>query len=583
MSNKIENTKIQVPNQPTAMSFIDRIFEADKSWAELAKVSLEKSKAMIQSWSSEYFTPMAKTQLTTPHSMNLIDRAVEILVPYLVMNNPYMMVEALDPKYRPFAYTTELALNQWVRHFKLSHTTLYAAVRNSLFSMGIVRTGIMQSWQVEIMGALHSVGKPFADVVDGTDFVCDPAAKTFEGAAFMGNYYYMPTEAAKEFFPRRFADSIKSSVQLYSHGTAKESSILNFDENPKFLKPMTRFVDHWLPDEHVIITNLADGSNKRILREVEWDGPDAGPYDILAYKFTPDCPIPIPPAWSWMDMDALFNVIINKIKQQALAQKTVLTYEDEAAEDAALIASAGDRQTVRVNHVDSMKPVTFDGVSPESYNFLNYLQSQWSQQGKNLQVAGGLRSEAGTLGQEQMLMANAGRSLDTMVNNVYEFTQSIMEKVIDHIWDDPTANFTVVKSVKNVGQIAVDWNDTTKQGEKSDYMYSVKPLSMQRPSPDSMFQKLIQVLSQWVLPTSQLAAAQGAQLDIPQTTRKIAKLAGIGDFDDLYQTAQSQDVALNPYQPQPENGAVGDGRTGSMGAASRNQNLLQKESRPNDV
>jgi hypothetical protein len=396
----------------------------------------------------------------------------------------------------------------------------------------------------------------------------------------------MPTEMAKEFFPKKFADYITSSVKLYSHGTGgddRHNTLTDFDENPKFLKPMTRFVDHWLPDEGVIITNLADGSTKRILREVEWTGHDGGPYDILAYKFMPDTAIPIPPAWSWMDLDAIFNVIINKIKLQALGQKTVIAYESEAATDAERIATAGDRQTVKVDHIDSIKPITFPGVDPDAYRILNYFQSQWSQQGKNLNTMGGLSSDAGTLGQEQMLMANASRGLDHMENRVYSFTQSIMEKVIDHMWDDPTYTVTVVKTVKNVGQIAVDWNASTREGDKPDYKYTVKPLSMQRPSADSLFQKIIQLLTQWVVPTGEQAAAQGAQLDVPTVTKKLARLMGIDDFDDMYQTAQSQDVGMGKYQPNPEkpqNKGIMDGRTGLNPEASRQQNLLQKSSRP---
>jgi hypothetical protein len=399
----------------------------------------------------------------------------------------------------------------------------------------------------------------------------------------MGNYYYMPTEYAKEFFPSKFADKIQSSVQLYSQGCAEEIHRLGtdqFDKQPKFLKPMTRFVDHFLPDEGVIITNLADESDTRILREVGFDCPGSGPYDILAYKFYPDTAIPIPPAWSWMDMDTLYNVIINKIKVQALGEKAVLAYESEAADDAERVASAGDRKTVKVDHIDSMKMQEFPGVNPESYRLLNYLQVQWSEQGGNLATIGGRSSEAPTLGQEQMLMNNASKSLDNMLNSVYNFTQSILEKAVYNIWDDPTVDIPVVKEVKNVGIITANFNATTRQGKFEDYALSVKPMSMQRPSANSLYQTMIQLISQWIIPTAEMAANQGAQLDVPETTRKLAALSGIEDFDNIYQTAQSPGATPNPYQPNAKNKAVQDGRTGMNGAASKLQNLQQQQSRP---
>ena len=532
--NTIEEKTTSTKN--TALSFVDRMFESDRCWEQLYKVALEKRRAMLQSWSAEYYTPMMTTQRTTPHTMNLVDRAVDIIVPYLVMSNPFILVEARNPKYRSFAHTTELALNQWVNKYRLSFTSLYPAVRNSLFGMGIVRTGIMKAFQTEMLGYLHDVGEPYVDVIEECDFVCDPAAKTFESASIMGNYYYMPTEVAKEFFPAKFADKIQSSVQLFRQGSAAEMSKLNhmsFDQQPLFLKPMTRFVDHWLPDEGIVITNLADNTDRRILREVQYDGPGAGPYDILAYKFMPDTSIPIPPAWSWLDMDTLYNVIINKMKIQALGEKAVLAYESEAADDAERIAEAGDRKTVKVDHIDSMKMQEFPGVNPESYRFLNYLQAQWSEQGGNLSTLGGRASEAPTLGQEQMLMNNASRSMEHMLNCVYNFTQSILEKSVFHIWNDPTVNITVIKESKGVGSVDADFNDTTRRGNYDDYKICIKPMSMQRPSASAMFQTIIQLVTQWIIPTSQMAAAQGASLDVPATTRKLARLAGLEDLDDI--------------------------------------------------
>jgi len=566
---------------PDVLPFPHRLRRAAELWGDMQKVALDKSAMMLKAWAADYYNPSIDSlQTTQSHPINLMDRAFSILLPYMVMANPEVIVDAVYPKNRPFARTTELALNQWIRKFKLTRRTLYPLCRNSLISFGVVKTGVMKKWQVEVFGQQYDVGDVYADVVDPSDWICDPSCKIVEDAAFQGNYFYLPTEFAQEFFGSKHADFIKPTTDLYgAESPRKLVSPASVDRDPKFLKPLTRFIEYYIPDENVIVTQLAEGDHYRFLKEVEYKGAEGGPYDILGYKWFPEYPIPIPPAWGWLDMDAVFNVIVNKIKEQAQSQKMVLAYEGDAAEDAQRVATAGDRQTVRVDHTESLKPIAFPGVDPDAYSFLGFLEGQHSSQGFNLKTIGGREPQASTLGQEQMLLGNASRSLESMVQGVYEITSSIMNKVAHYLWKDPLVDIPVIKEIKGVARIEEHFSQETIDGQLEDYSIDIQPMSMQRPTPDSQFQKLFQFISQWILPTLPIAAQQGVSLDIASATKRLSQLMGVKDLELFYKPAAPQQAELNQYNPQANSSGIQDGRTGMMGAASRNANLLQQQAR----
>jgi hypothetical protein len=57
----------------------------------------------------------------------------------------------------------------------------------------------------------------------------------------------------------------------------------------------------------------------------------------------------------------------------------------------------------------------------------------------------------------------------------------------------------------------------------------------------------MQFMAQWVLPSMQLASAQGAQVDIPTATKIIAQYLGFDSFNQIYKTAvpQPTDAMVN--------------------------------------
>lgn len=565
-------------------SFPERLLMATKTWQSMLKPSLANRELMLRARASGYYGTASNDSRDKSHPINLIDRGLNIIVPYLVMNDPRILVSTKKKEYRPFALTTELAFNHLIREIKFAKNSLRPAILDSMVGMGILKTGIMKSHELEIFGHLHSVGQVYSDPVDLVDYIGDPTARSFENFEFEGNFYRMPIAAAKELFPKH-ADNLTASYSLFNgdrqHDPEKMAKNMSVDGMFSSLREFVQLADYWIPDENIIVT--IDPRSKKILRTVDAETPEGGPYDKLYYKSFPGTPAPIPPVWYWLDMDQSLNVIVNKMRRQAEAQKTNLAYSGDAADDAEALANAPDLKSVRVSDTQSVKAIEWPGIDPQHYNWIQYLEQQYSMQGSNLYTLGGANSQAGTLGQEQMLMANASKSIDDMSNSVYEFTKSVAKKMLFHFWSDPLISVPQIKRIEGFGDLPVVFDKAAQDGEFWDYEFDVEPYSMQRLSPGIEYQRTMGLLSQWILPTAQIAAQQGAQLNVPEATKHLAKMAGLRGFDKMYETAIPDTPAkLNPYTPtqgKPKNRDIADGRTGvaPQSAEANSRQKLQRD------
>jgi hypothetical protein len=546
-------------------SFPERLMLGTKTWNKVIEPSLRNRQIMLRALESGFFRAEGKENKS--HPINLIERGLSILVPYLVMNNPHLLITTKKKQYKPFAQTTELAFNHLINEIKFASLSLRPTIRDAMFGLGIMKTGLMKSHEVEIFGHLHDIGQVYSDPVDMADYIGDPNANSFEQFEFEGNFYRIELEAARELYPNH-VDLLQPSYTLHGdnnqYGTEKIGKSAANDGQFDSLRSFVRLADIWIPDENIIVT--IEPSSKRIIRTVDAETPEGGPYDKLFFSDFPGTSLPIPPVWYWLDMDTAMNVIVNKMRKQAESQKTVLAYEGSAVDDAERLAAAGDRQAIKVSDTDGLKNIEWPGIDSEHYNWINYLEHQFSSQANNLEVLGGRGSSADTLGQEQMMQANASRSVDDMTNSVYEFAKNISKKMVFHFWSDPLISVPQIKRIEGFGDIPVVFDRAARDGEFWDYEFNIEPYSMQRLSPTVEFQRTLSLLTQWIIPTMQIAAGQGAQVNIPKATAHLAKMAGLRGFDNWYDTIVPKVAeGMNPYSPtqgKPKNRDVQDGRTG---------------------
>lgn len=522
----------ELKSKDTRLNFVRRLQRMVKTWQKLVESPCKHSHKLWQAVASGYYdSGYART-----HTINLVDRGINTMVPFLVEGNPKVLVETKIPEYQPWAFTTKLALNHWLQQQQFAERVLIPVARNSLVEpAGITRTSIVHHRNYERQEGVYKLGAPHVEVIDYSNYIGDPSARRREEFVIEGDIYKLPTDYAKEFFGPKYADLIISDGELSQDWSPENILKSNFNKDSLSVRDFTTFIDLYLYDEGIIITILPEGKSTRIINTIEWDGPEGGPYDVLSYKSISDNPVPLPPAWAWHDMDVTMNLLVEKMRQQAEAQKRIIAVQSEG--DATKLREAPNNGIVTFEDLQTIQQLDFGGVTPDNYNWVSFVESEFSRTGGNADILGGRGAETPTLGQEQLLYNNATRIVGSMHNRFQDFTTSVLRKLAWAFWIEPTTYVPVIKEVAGLGSIPVVFSDKAKVGEFYDFTFDITPYSTQRESPESKFNKVMMFMSQWMLPTIQYAAMQGAQLDFNKVNGMLAAYLGLDNFNEWYKTA----------------------------------------------
>ena len=545
-----ENTtkKFLETNGWKGQNFNERLQILAKAWKTRWADPMEHSQKLLASYASGYFDK----RLARSHPINLTDRGISTIVPFLVEGNPKLLVESIVPNMRPSARRTQLALNYLIEKMNLAENVFIPAAVLSMVSGVATRTFSEYDRMVTLDDEEIRLGTPKVIVIEPTDYIGDPAAKTRSDFVIEGDIYRLPTEYAKDIFDH--ADEISPSGKLISKYSAEEISTHGFNWNKLNLRDYSIFIDLYIKDEGIIVTIMPFGNKPVRLRTISYDGPGDGPYDYLGYKYFPGCPICLPPAWAWNDLDYSMNVLAKTAREQAEAQKNVIVASPASKAAAKKILKASNMDVIVTNNVKEIQALSFGGVNPDNYKWMEFAEMEFTKTGVNPDVLGGRGAQAPTLGQEQLVYRNASRIINNMYNRFENFMTSVINKLAYYVWTDPTVYIPVISQVPGLGEVPIIFSQADKVGDFYDFIFNLKPYSSQRTSPELLYQKLMQFMGSWVLPTAQIAAAQGAQLDIVTATQTLADYAGFDNFDQFYKSVVPQEPGPVPYAMQPNAG-----------------------------
>ena len=281
------------------------------------------------------------------------------------------------------------------------------------------------------------------------------------------------------------------------------------------------------------------GHKAVILKTIEWDGPGSSPYDVLGYRYAPNIPISIPPAWNWYDLDVSANIVAKAAREQAESQKTILAGEPIAKDAMKSILSGKNMDMLLAKHADKIQKFDFGGVTADNYGWLQWASNEFAQAGggRNPTIAGsGPTSD--TLGQEQMVMANASRVANNFYNRFHNWMTSVLRKWSWALMEDPGAYFQVLDTVNIPGvgnyEYPVYYSSADKAAEFNDLIFKIVPYSTQSKSPEQKYAELFQFATQWLLPTMQFRMQQGASIDLEMVDKFLADYQGIDSFPQWY-------------------------------------------------
>lgn len=541
--------------------------------------------------------------------LNLIFNAIRVLVPNLVMNFPKHKVKSNVGAYRDYAELLGMALDVQGRTMKIKDTYRRWVV-DAIFTMGILKTGLCESGSAIAFDEYDHIdpGEVYTETVSLDNFVIDPAARRIEEAAFVGDrirvsrYQLLDSGLYKndliERLPSIGGEAEKGAGQL----SMQSINPAEADE----IHDSVEVVELWVPQAQAIVTvPAADMALDNYLRVADYYGPDTGSYSYLA--LTPplsDNPMPVPPVGIWYDLHVMANRMAYKIMQQAERQKDVVGYRRASADDAQEVVDARDGEAVAMEDPDGVRTFSFGGQQPSNEAHIAQLQTWFNLMSGNTEALGGIRSDANTATQAEILQANGAISLEDMRDIVYSASAEEASKRAWYLHTDPLIEVPLIKRMQvpakfTSGGVGPDGvpiqphmlspaelvdqqvflTPEAQRGDFLDYQFEIQFKSLSRMDPQHQARATMEFLTKAlpsVVQAAALASQVGVSLSIPKLLARVAMdQFGLEWFDEVFYDPEFQEQMNRIMLATP-------GPAGSQGTTQpgRSQMALQPNGQP---
>ena len=498
--------------------------------------------------------------------LNMLALAVQTFSRNLAARNPAVTVHARNRTLAPLAKKLEVTMNQTVEEIDL-RSTLSSVVFDAIFSVGAVKVGLTEGVAAELHGELHDSGIPFVDAIDPDDLLIDMNARNFESMQFCGNRYLLPLDAVREskIFGKS-ADNLSAVRNLTTNenGDSRVQSIANemSYNHTSTAYDLVELWDIYLPYDNIVVTFAADESGNidtgRVLREVEWDGPELGPYHLLSLGDMSGTIFPVPPITNLIDMNDAINRSFRKLIRQLERQKTITVVSGGADEDGNRILQADDGDIIRVDRPEATKEMRFGGPDQVSLAMTTQMRELFSYAAGNLDAMAGLSQTAGTLGQEELIKASSSEKILDMQSRMLTFTKKVLNDVASWIFYDPVREFSIDIPLGSSGE-TLSTKFSPKEREESEFVeleLDIAPVSMQDASPSQRLQTLTNTMSNFLLPMAPILQQQGMALDAVAFARQVAELTNTPEIAEL--------IVPAGVQPDPSGQSEGEAESAEV-------------------
>jgi len=531
--------------------------------------------------------------------LNMIFGAVSTLVPNLVTNFPKTLVTSKFMTYRGYAELLGLALDFLAKEINLRNE-LRRAIVDSLFAMGIMKTGIAVSDDLITFSddQRFDNGQPYATTVDFDDYILDPAARRLEEASFVGHRVRVPRQMLMD--SGLFANDLVEKLPQAGQDPYQRRDVENISQHELTPAQIAEFQDLvdirevWVPAAKALVWLPAGNTvYDKYLRIEDYDGPDTGPYTYLCLTPpVPNNPLPIAPVGVWYDLHVASNKMAKKIMEQAERQKDILLYKPNAADDAQEIVDAGDGEAVGVQDPEGAKVVSYGGQEHKNEEHLAQLSYWFNLASGNTDQLGGVKSNANTATQANILQGNQSVRVEDMRDIVYIFTKNVQRKLAWYLHPDPLISMPLSKQVPIPGQVVMSpmgpvmmpakkiqqqviLSPDSRQGDFLDFHFEIEEKSMSRMDPAQRLQKAL-LFAAKVLPSAAQAAMVCQQMQVPFSfpvfVIRMAKELDLEWLDEVFYDPnfQQQMLMMMNSSPKPDNSKPQQGPGGGMGAIQQN-------------
>lgn len=558
----------------------------------------------IEAYAGQYYNKDHGTLGMEP--LNMAFTAVRALVPNIVTRNPRAVVTTKYLMYRDYADLLGLGLDDLSEDIGLP-LTLQLGLIDAIFTMGIFKTGWVSSDSLALFGEEWvDPGQLMVDTVDFDNFTFDPITKQLRKAPFLGEKMRVERESvmASGLYDNAIIEKLPSSADMAMHrGIDVRELSSDADMNRRQLSRLHDSIDLlelWLRGPSVLVTlPYISSTGGKFLREETYVGPIEGPYSFLSLTPpVPDNPIPVQLAGVWHDLHIIGNRLAKKTLDQAEAQKDVLGYMPQYADDVRELINTPNLGSVAMSDPNSAKMYSFGGQNPQNERMVAQISQWFDQFSGNTSMLAGTKMDTKVATVANILNENASTGVTYMTDQTYTTSSDILKKCAWFMFNDrlikrPLIRRDVIPAVYDitdervqmisparVEEVQVFLTPEARRGDFPDFAFSIKQGSMAPKNWQAQLQQL-EIMSVKIIPAAAAAAQIAAQMGTPFSFRKYvlhaADLMGLEGFDEFFQDPEliAMMAMVAQQGPQPQgNGAA------SMAAIQQNKGGVTAKTSP---
>lgn len=469
--------------------------------------------------------------------VNLLSLWFKIVGRNLFAQNPRVMLSTFDKGQKATVSAAEMWMNQELVRQRFDLTMKRLVFDGLGGPMGTAKIALATPSDAAMKGWGVQAGQPLMSRIDWDDIVFPFGARDFDEVDFMGHFYMAPLDAVRDnpHFDKKARERLEATVPS-QYNREGDERIDQIQRDGTFyyeeLEPKVQLCEVYLPRHRIVKTfanhdiggpNTSWEKNNRpmCLGEQPWIGHERGPYPILAYEHVPGNLVPKGPALDLIDLHEGANESYRKLMRQAARLKVNTVCRRDNPEDGENMRTANDGQTVPVGDPNSFKEVVQGGPHQGLSAWNREVISRFMEQAGNLATLGGLASQAGTLGQEELLNQQSNGQVASMQDITVSFVSDCCDRMLWYFWHDPRLVMEAMNTDPNLPDVHhvrrvypgnhPDPKVLRRLGNKPDI--KVDPYSIRHTTPQQRAKDLIGIVTSIYVPLAQAAQQQGIALD----------------------------------------------------------------------
>lgn len=510
--------------------------------------------------------------------VNLIALYKNIVERSLISNNPRVLLSTFDESQRAAVNAAEGWLNQELVRQNFANI-MQRVVGDALFWMGIVKVCIAKPEDAAGVGWGLVAGQPYLTIVDPDDFVCDHRARNFDEVCFIGHRYRARLDIVKESeqFNKKARERLEPTqrISYNREGDERIGEIgRDFHGYEEDLYDMVDLWEIYLPHERVVKTfcesdlsgptSAWENEKPIALAEVDWIGPDTGPYSILAYQTIPGNLMPKGPILDLVNLHEMTNEGYRKLGRQFARLKKYTVCDATHVADLQALKDGKDGDNIPLQNPKAVTELITGGGDAGLFNWVRENIGRFMEQGGNLATMGGLAPQAGTLGQEELLQQQSNGQVAAMQDRTLSFVERCADSMLWYFWHDPRLIMRALHEDPKLPDVHLvrqvyPWTAPAtvkgqplmrRTGEKP--ILKIDPYSMRHTTPQQRMKDLLGFVTGIYVPLAQMFQSQGHTLDLGELLLIFGKYMDSPDLQRIMKIAAPQEQSVgNSRQDAP--------------------------------